>query len=83
MGPGGGGFCEAVLDGVEVDVIHVGSVVVVVADSVLPEATLLDGSFAFGGAALGVGGLAREGFCEGGFDEADAAGEFRVVFGEG
>lgn len=67
------------LNGVEVDVIHVRRVVLVVANGVLPKATLPDPSFAVlpphARQPLGVGQTAHEE----GLDQAPACGEVVVA----
>ncbi len=70
-------------DRVEVDVVHVGRIVVVVADGVLPESPLPDAAFGFGGAACGAGFGFRDGSGEFGFDDLPAGGKVGVAFGQG
>jgi len=42
-----GGFCQAVFDRVEVDIVHVRRVIGLVADGVFPDAPLPDAALAF------------------------------------
>lgn len=72
----------AVFDRVEVDVVHMGGVIGIVADGVFPEAALPDAAFGFGGAACGAGFGFRDGSGEFGFDDLPAGGEVGVAFGE-
>ncbi len=72
----------AVFDRVEVDVVHVGGVVGIVADGMFPEAALPDAAFGFGGAACGAGFAGFDGAGEAGFDDLPAHTVIGVAFGQ-
>ena len=70
-------------DRIEVDVIHVRRVVLVVANGVLPEASLPDPAFAVGAAHAGQPLRLRQTAHEAGFDQSPAGGEVIVARWQG
>ena len=73
---------QSVLHRIEMNVIHVGSVVAVVANSLLPEASLPNAALVFFAAASGTKFALEDAARETCFDRLPAGGEVLVEFRE-